>query len=437
MPFAARGGPAGPGGYSGDGYIQAPSGVKGPSGSVGSTGSSGSSGSGGTGGYSVGGGVYLGSGSITMYNVTVAYNNTGGGVYQAAGTFNAYNSLFADNGYTQASSGSLGPDGADYSGSGGNATFYNSLLGSFPSGNAINGGGSYVAYAGLAGGLADNGGPTETIALLSTSEAIGIGQNPINGVILFTDQRGYVPTTSSWDAGAYQYDAQAAAAPTATVSAANVPVSGYGQTSYEFSVTYYGAAGLVPGTVAGAVVEVTPPGGGSPIVATVVSSSASMADPFGNEQTITVTYQITPPGGSWTSKDNGIYTIDLEGSPVTDAEGNTIPTGAIGTFQVEVAKIAITKYGLTRNPRTGQWSGTIKLTNTGDATISGPIYVLFNLPAGAILENAAGTYDGMPYIEVNIPSLASGATTSATVAFNSNVSPSSYSTSYYLVSLGS
>ena len=89
-----------------------------------------------------------------------------------------------------------------------------------------------------------------------------------------------------------------------------------------------------------------------------------------------------------------------------------------GTFQVETGKIAITKYGLVRNPRTHLWSGTIKLTNTGSSAFSGPIFVLFNLPAGAILENATGTYNGLPYLEVNIASLAAGATTSATVVFN-------------------
>ena len=224
-----------------------------------------------------------------------------------------------------------------------------------------------------------------------------------DGTLLFTDQRGYVPTSGVWDVGAYQFDAVPAPAPTATVSAANVPVSGYGQTSYEFTVTYDGAAGLVPSTVAGATVEVTPPGGGSPIVATVVSSSASAADAFGNEQTITVTYMITPPGGSWTAVDNGNYSISLTGSPVTDAEGQTIADGTVGNFQVQVAKIVINKYGLTRNPITHLWSGTIKLTNTSDAAISGPIFVLFNLPGGAILENATGTYGSTPYLEVNVP----------------------------------
>ena len=59
-----------------------------------------------------------------------------------------------------------------------------------------------------------------------------------------------------------------------------------------------------------------------------------------------------------------------------------VPTGTLGTFLVETGKIAITKYGLIRNPSTDLWSGTIKLTNTGTSAFSGPIFVLFNLPGG-------------------------------------------------------
>ena len=360
-------------------------------------------------------------------------DNPGGGVYQTAGVVIAYNALFADNGYT----GNAGNAGADYNATAGTAKAYNSLFGTSPAGVA-NGGGMVVGNAGLASGLASNGGPTQTIALLAGSLAIGAGQNPINNVILFTDQRGYVPTSAHWDVGAYQSTGVPAPAPTATLTANNVPVSGYGQTTYSFTVTYYGAAGIQAAMVPGAVVTVTPPSGvGGPITATVASSSSSMADPWGNAQTITVTYQITPPGGSWTSADNGTYTISLGGSPITDSEGQTIPTGTLGTFDVETGKIAITKFGLIRNPRTNLWTGTIKLTNTGTSKFSGPIFVLFTLPAGTILENATGTYGGLPYLEVSVANLAAGATTSATVTFNSFLLAASYSTSYYLVSLGS
>ena len=304
--------------------------------------------------------------------------------------------------------------------------------------------------AGLApAGLNANGGPTigtpstnvstDTIALLGNSQAIDAGMNPINTVTLFTDERGYVPTSRSWDIGAYQSSAVPAATPTATLFAANVSVSGYGQTSYTFTVTYTGDAGIMTSSLAGAIVEVTPPSRvGGPITATVVSTVADgPTDPWGDAQSFTITYSITPPGDSWTSADNGTYSISLGGTPVSDTQGNTIPSGTLGTFLVETAKIAITKYGLIHNVRTGTWSGTVSLTNTGSSAFMGPIFILFNLPAGAVLENAAGTYNGMPYLELNIASLAAGSSTSLTVVFNSNVSPGSYSTSYYLGSLGS
>ena len=136
--------------------------------------------------------------------MTVALNRTG--VYQAGGVVNAYNSLFGDNGYT----GSTGPSGADYTNSAhgtGAAVAYNSLFGSPPVG-VINGGNSIVGNPGLSSsGLQSNGGPTQTIAIVAGSAAIGAGQNPISNVTLFTDQRGYVTTSAEWDIGAYQSSA--------------------------------------------------------------------------------------------------------------------------------------------------------------------------------------------------------------------------------------
>ncbi len=55
------------------------------------------------------------------------------------------------------------------------------------------------------GGLKNNGGPTDTIAIVSASSpAIGTGINPLH---LLTDQRGYFPPPGVWDIGAYQYNA--------------------------------------------------------------------------------------------------------------------------------------------------------------------------------------------------------------------------------------
>ena len=59
---------------------------------------------------------------------------------------------------------------------------------------------SLLGYtAGLASSLASNGGPTQTLALLSTSDAIGNG----GGSFLSTDQRGIAPVSCT-DIGAFQ-----------------------------------------------------------------------------------------------------------------------------------------------------------------------------------------------------------------------------------------
>ena len=70
--------------------------------------------------------------------------------------------------------------------------------------NGTNGNLVGVANPGL-GTLASNGGPTQTIALLSGSPAIGAGSSTIAGVTVpTTDQRGDPRPSSSIDIGAYQ-----------------------------------------------------------------------------------------------------------------------------------------------------------------------------------------------------------------------------------------
>jgi hypothetical protein len=69
-------------------------------------------------------------------------------------------------------------------------------------------------------GLQNNGGPTQTIAIVSkSSPAIGHGINPLG---LATDQRGFIPPARVWDIGAYQYNAVPPPSPSAAPSAAGV-----------------------------------------------------------------------------------------------------------------------------------------------------------------------------------------------------------------------
>jgi len=316
----------------------------------------------------LGGGIYSG-GTLTAVNTTIAYNQTGsygGGIYNG-GTLTAVNTTIA---YNYAAD--YGPFGGGlYDNTGATATLDNTIVdantaagaddidgaagsvagqfdlvggdntGSLTNGN--NGNQVGVTNPGLASGLANNGGPTQTIALLAGSPAIGAGMNGVNGFTLLTDQRGYVPPAGVWDIGAYQCNAVPPSAPTATLSAANVTGANYDQTTYNFSITYASNAAIAASTLAGAVVQVVPPSSvGSPITATVVSTAANgPTDPFGNAQSFTVTYEITPPGGSWSPADNGTYLVTLGGSPVTDIDGTAIASGNVGSFAAIIQSIIV------------------------------------------------------------------------------------------------
>ncbi len=174
----------------------------------------------GLGGPSLGGGIALEGGAATFVNDTVVGNSASGGVgggyttdffhdpsigdwvigwspdYQAStyggglgtasGTATLYNTIVALN------TTDIGLDGGTIS----SASAYN-LIGTGGSGDlvdGVNGNQVGVADPGL-GALADNGGPTQTIALLPGSPAINAGSNalavdPSTGQPLTTDQRG-------------------------------------------------------------------------------------------------------------------------------------------------------------------------------------------------------------------------------------------------------
>jgi hypothetical protein len=164
-------------------------------------------------------------GSVTVNNSTFFGNTAGtlGGGIDSTGTLTVSDSTFSGN-----TAGSAGGAGVAFSG--GTATLNgNILVGNTSAGQAddINGGGNLAAGSAnnvvgvdatmsLSGTtnllnvtpaqvalapLADNGGPTLTMALLPGSVAIGIGQTGVDPI----DQRGEPrPTTARADAGAFQ-----------------------------------------------------------------------------------------------------------------------------------------------------------------------------------------------------------------------------------------
>ncbi len=56
----------------------------------------------------------------------------------------------------------------------------------------------------------------------------------------------------------------------------------------------------------------------------------------GSGSTVTVTYRISAPGGTWNRADNGTYTVTQNSAQVLDVAGNARASGTIGTFSAAV-----------------------------------------------------------------------------------------------------
>ncbi len=194
------------------------------------------------GGYDgVGGGICNGSnGTLTVTNSTIADNSAGngGGIYNDEGTLTVCNSTIAENSAGYIGGGLSGegittldntlialnttsagtPDDIYIYGGVSSTSAYN-LIGIGGSGGLVNGvNGNLVGIAnpGLdPNGLQNNGGPTQTIALLPGSPAIDTGSNalavdPTTGLPLITDQRGTGFARivgKAVDIGAYEFGA--------------------------------------------------------------------------------------------------------------------------------------------------------------------------------------------------------------------------------------
>jgi len=166
-----------------------------------------------------GGGINNYGGTLTVTNSTFSSNSAtyGGGIaHSSTGTVNVVNSTFSGNSATD-SGGAIRNYGTLTVS---NTILANSTAGGNCSGAITNGGnnlddgatcgwgaanGSMSSANPQLGALADNGGPTQTMALLAGSPAInGVAYNAPNGCPA-TDQRGYA-RSGACDIGAYEYD---------------------------------------------------------------------------------------------------------------------------------------------------------------------------------------------------------------------------------------
>lgn len=115
--------------------------------------------------------------------------------------------------------------------------------------------------------------------------------------------------------------------PTALLTAPSVTAA---STIYDFTVRYSDNIAVKAASITTSFLRVTGPNGFS-ANATLIGTDRSI-----NSTPIVANYRITPPGGFWTSADNGSYTVSLL-TPPSDTSDNTVVTGALGTFSVSVA----------------------------------------------------------------------------------------------------
>ena len=81
------------------------------------------------------------------------------------------------------------------------------------------------------------------------------------------------------------------------------------------------------------------------------------------------------------------------------------------------ASVQLVQYGASLNRATGKFVGSVTVTNTSGASLSGPLQLtLSGLDSSITLDNASGTYGGAPYVTLAGP-LAAGASVSVPLTF--------------------
>jgi hypothetical protein len=229
----------------------------------------------------------------------------------------------------------------------------------------------------LLGPLQNNGGTNATVALVAGSAAIDAGDPAYAGTM---DERGTSrPQGGGVDIGAYERVANtiAASAAVTNVTPTNAPAT------YQFTVDYADDAAINPGQISGSNVTLTLPAG-------VTASAISVANVnSSNPNHLIVTYQFSITGG-WTAASNGLYTVNMVPSQVSDVNGS-VAGGALAVFTATSA----TTFTVTSTADAGTGSngaGDLRYCITQANAISpNPAIIVFSNSAA---NGATNFYDG-------------------------------------------
>ncbi len=324
-----------------------------------------------------GGGVFN-FGTATLSNCTVSGNTAqGGGLYNYSSPYytsvaTLTNTIVAGN-----------TDGANHADDiGGNSSgavtgTYN-LIGTGGSGGLTAAGHNLLNVANpLLSPLGYYGGPTDTIALLPGSQAIGTGV-AVAGIT--ADQRGVALPSIGIDIGAFQSQGF-----TLTLVAGSSPQSATINTAFANVLGVRVTANDPLEPVAGGVICFAAPSTGAS--AALSSHTATI----GNNGVAFITATANGTTGSYTvtAKASGAAT------PASFALTNT-PVPPVNVTD----DLSVTLGGFVYNRTTRQFSQTLTIKNISGTAIVGPIeLLLLNLKNGTLV-NSSGTYQGSQYITI-------------------------------------
>ncbi|MBX7105660.1 MAG: right-handed parallel beta-helix repeat-containing protein [Gemmataceae bacterium] len=177
---------------------------------------------------------------------------------------------------------------------------------------------------------ADNGGPTPTRAPFPGSPIFDRGANPAG---LAYDQRGSGFSRvlgAKADIGAME-SVDADGTPIA-IAFGNANVSVSGGTTKQVKVSYFDDGLLDATTFGDDDIRIVGPGGFD------VPGKYVSVDVPGDGSPRVVTYEFTPPGGSWDAADNGSYSVVVQFDAVRDTLGFAASSGAAGAFRVAIPR---------------------------------------------------------------------------------------------------
>lgn len=146
--------------------------------------------------------------------------------------------------------------------------------------------------------------------------------------------------------------------PTATLVSAPA-VTAAGGTTYSFQVKYEGTNPVSVASLDTSDILVTTPTG-------AVLTATPQTSGLTNAASLTVTYKITPPGGTWDFSDNGTYTLTCKANQVSDTGGLSAAQKAMGTFKATIADTTPPTTSLsTGTPTAGKttWKFTVTYTD--------------------------------------------------------------------------